>query len=328
MKRTLLFGGFFVLLAAKTAYATEPAKDDAATPSDTKAPEEASQPPASAPPPTAEKPKPAPKPPYSLPWQLRPVLPVSAIRLDSSFAIQDAAFSSAYLLTGSYRPIPELSIMARLAVTQNNPDKADAGAAFVNPAVGVTVGGTLVKYIRMSGFVGVTIPVGMGGGDEPDPAILAARSSGVYTRCAMDNALFAVNDLTIFPGFDFAVVADKFTMQFELTLLELIRVRGEAAQPDEFKTNLTMGVHAGYYFIPQFSVGAELRHQRWLTTPAAVAANPALRNTTSFAVGPRGHFQLAETIWIHPGLAYTMGVDDPMLEKGYKIIQVDIPVTF
>lgn len=140
--------------------------------------------------------------------------------------------------------------------------------------------------------------------------------------------MFAVNDMVFIPGLGIAYVAHKLTVQAEITFLQLMRARGERGQADGARTNFTTGLHVGYFIIPQLSLGAEIRHQRWLTTPAAVAKDEALRETTSFAAGPRVHFKLGKTTWARPGVAFAMGLDDPMMAKEHKIIQIDIPVVF
>jgi hypothetical protein len=184
--------------------------------------------------------------------------------------------------------------------------------------------------------LGVTIPIGGGGGDKPDPTTLTADKAGIPARSAMDNAMFAINDFTLFPGVDLAFVKSGFTLQGEVTLLQLFRVKGDKGgnsaavppmptpNPDSSKTNLTMGVHAGYFFIPQLSAGVELRHQRWLSTPKAVKADEAL----AVALGLRVHFKLSDKIWLRPGLAYSRGLDDPMSANEYSILQLDVPVVF
>lgn len=302
-----------------------------------------------APPAETAAPAPAPAPPpYSIPWQLRPAAAGNVVRLDSTLALHDSAFSSAYLLLGSYRIIPNFAVMLRLGLAQNGPDEGDGATVFVNPAVGATYVLSLPSNMRLAFFLGLTVPVGMGGGDDPDLADVAARSSGIWTRAAMDNAMFAVNDFTVFPGVDFAWVSGGLTVQAEVTLLELIRVRGGCSanpcepgrQADETKTNLTMGLHVGYFIIPQLSLGAEIRHQRWLTTPAAVEADEArpddmqvgARDTTTWAVGARVHVPLGDGMSIRPGIAFSMALDGPMFGdppgEDYKLIQIDIPFAF
>ena len=77
-------------------------------------------------------------------------------------------------------------------------------------------------------------------------------------------------------------------------------------------------------------VGTELRHQRWLSTPSFVEADPtkASRDTTTFAVGVRGHVKLSDTMWLRPGLAYARGIDDPMDGQKFNVLQLDVPFVF
>jgi hypothetical protein len=198
----------------------------------------------------------------------------------------------------------------------------------MNPVLGGLYGLKLDDF-RLAFFLGFTIPVGSGGGNSPDAATRAALApAGVLSRSAMDNAMFAVNYFTVFPGIDFAFVKSGFTAQVEATFFQLFRVRGDQVDKDESRTNLTMGLHLGYFFIPQLSLGAEIRHQRWLSTPATVSANEATRDTTTFAVGPRLHFKLSETAWFRPGIAYARGIDKPMTVGNYNIVQLDLPFSF
>jgi hypothetical protein len=90
-----------------------------------------------------------------------------------------------------------------------------------------------------------------------------------------------------------------------------------------------MGLHVGYFFIPEFSLGAELRHQRWISTPTpTVSNNENLRDTSTFAVGPRLHFKLSETAWFRPAIVYARGIDKPMTDGNYNIVQLDLPFSF
>lgn len=272
-----------------------------------------------------------PPPPYSIPWQLRPAGVASVIRSDTALAWYQGAdgtggFTAASMFLVSYKVAPRWAPLLRFGVVHNAPPSGGtAAAAFVNPAVGVTFALPLPENLRLALFLGLALPVGMGGGDAPAAAVAAAAKSGVLARSAMDNAMFAVNDLTVFPGAGLAFVRGGFTAQVELTVLQLIRVRGEAVQPDALKTNLTGGVHLGYFIVPALSVGVDLRFQRWLSTPSFVESDPTTRETLTVAAGARGHFRLGE-VWLRPGLAYARGLDDPMGARGFHIVQVDIVV--
>lgn len=300
--------------------------------------------------PAAAKPKP---PPYSLPWQLRPAVVGNVVRSDTAFAFyKDAAgkesgYSVASMLLFSYKLSENFAPLIRLGVSGNAPPlgvKAnmkdiDRAQNFLNPVLGATYAIKPAKPLRLAFFLGVTLPIGGGGGDNPDLSNAQANNPyGIRARSAMDNAMFSVNDFTIFPGVDFAYVSHGLTIQAEATLLQLMRVKGDAGpapkNPDKSKTNLTMGLHVGYFIIPQLSVGAEIRHQRFVSTPKAVEADEAsatplgLRDQTTWAIGPRAHFKLGESVWFRPGVAFSMPIDDPMSKFKYKVVQLDLPVAF
>jgi hypothetical protein len=147
-----------------------------------------------------------------------------------------------------------------------------------------------------------------------------------------------VNYFTVLPGVGFAFVDSGFTAQVEVTVLQLLKTRGPAAV-DESNTNLTSGIHLGYFVLPSLSIGGEVRHQRWLSTPTAIqegAGMPPrtaeqesmLRDTTTFAVGPRFHVKLSDKSWIRPGFAFAMPIDKPLADSKYKVVQLDIPYAF
>lgn len=275
-------------------------------------------------------PAPAPKPPpYSVPWQLRPTAAGNVIRLDSALASRElpdgtGAWTSATMLFAAYQVIPNLAPFVRLGFVA---DFATAtNTSLVNPAVGATWSLPLGNGLRTGLFLGLTVPVGMGGGNEGDAGSATAARAGIQARSAMDNAMFAVNDFTVFPGVGLSWTGAGFTAQVEATLLQLTRVRGEAVQTDATKTNLTSGLHLGYFVHPQVSLGAELRYQRWLVPPAAVTTD-AQRDNLTAAAGVRAHFK-SGALTFRPGVSFTLPLDDPMGAQAYRIFQLDVPVAF
>jgi hypothetical protein len=77
-----------------------------------------------------------------------------------------------------------------------------------------------------------------------------------------------------------------------------------------------------------FSVGADLRYQRWLGNKS-VPEDVAARDNATFAVGPRLHFKLGESTWFRPGIAYAHGIDKPLTDpRKENIVQIDLPVAF
>jgi hypothetical protein len=234
------------------------------------------------------------------------------------------------MLLGSYKVTPHLAPLIRLGFVQNSePGPALGGAAaLVNPLLGVTYARPLAHAFKAAGFAGITVPVGMGG-DKPASmdATAAAVMRGINARSAMDNAMFAVDYTTLIGGLDLAWVAHKTTLQAEATVFQLFRSRNPMFAPDHTRTNLTAGLHAGYFPLSFLSVGGELRHQRWLSTPKSIVGKPAARDTTTVAVGPRFHFK-AGGLWFRPGLSYAAALDRPAKDLGYHIVQLDLPVVF
>ena len=289
-------------------------------------------------------PAPAARPaPYSLPFGLRPVVAPTDLRLDTSIArYEDRAANGglgvASIVTASYRipgTGPEgagLAPLVRVTLAADAPPAGSGGLALVNPLVGAGYAVKLGGGFRLNAFLGMTIPVGMGGGDTPDQGTLAARSKGPNARAQLDNALFGVNDFTVIPGFGAAWVRDGWTIQLEATLLQLTRVRGEALQKEASKTNMTTGLHVGYFVLPSMSLGGELRYQRWLNAPFAVERDQsgASRDALTFALGPRFHFEVAGIGWLRPGLSYQRALDRPLAAAApnYHIVQIDIPFVF
>ena len=278
-------------------------------------------------------PEAAPKPPpYSLPFQLRPVAPGTVLRSDTAIGFYespqtgDSGSAVVSMFLASLKLGDSFAPLVRLGVVSNSPPGPvlDSATAFLNPVLGGIFGLKLSPELKLGLFLGVTLPVGSGGGNDPDPNVRAALAAGILTRSAMDNAMFAVNYFTVFPGVGFAFVGSGLTAQIEATLLQLMRVRGEDVDLESSRTNFTAGLHLGYFVVPALSLGAELRHQRWLSTPRAVEQNDNLRDTTTFAVGPRVHLKLAEKIWLRPGVAYARGLDKPMTDANYNIVQLDV----
>jgi hypothetical protein len=277
-------------------------------------------------------PKPSPAP-YSVPWQLRPATAATVVRWDTALALMEGADGArgttvASMLLASYK-LGQFAPLVRVGLVQHSPPGGgEQGRSLLNPVLGGSYLLPLNETMRLTFFLGLTVPVGTGGGNSPDAATAAANRAGILARSAMDNAMFAVNDFTVFPGVGFAYVANGLSLQAEATVLRLTRVRGEEVQADASRTNFTSGLSAGYFVLPALSLAAELRYQRWLSTPTAVANDPSLRHTLTAAGGARFHHKLPGGTWLRPGLAYARGLNGPMDQQKYNILQVDIVAAF
>jgi len=271
-------------------------------------------------------------PPVSLAWNLRSVGVSSAIRADTAVGtFTDSGASGqtvASVWTFSYKITAHLAPLVRVAVTDNMPAMGASATAISNPLFGLVWAPRLSAHWKYAMLGGVTMPVGSGGGDDGNPARAAAQKAAVFARSAMDNSLFAVNDVTPVIGVDLAFAAGGFTIQGEATLFELVRERGGTVDPDKYKTNFTSGGHLGYFLLPWLCASAELRYQRYLSTPAAVAMKPATRDNLTVAGGLRAVIKLGHGRLLRPGVSYARGLDDPMNARHYQIFQLDLPLSF
>lgn len=270
--------------------------------------------------------------PYSLPWLLRPAAPANAVRVDETLAFDvppgasGTTVTAVTSLTGSWRAGSRWTLVGRQSFVRRDPAGAGAGHAFSNPLLGANRLWTAGPRWRGHLFAASTVPVGSGGGDAPSAASAAALSAAVPARSGMDNALFAVNYWTAIAGAGAARVTPGLTLQAEVTVLQLTRVRGPRTQ-DAHRTNFTAGLHAGRFVTPRLSLAVEARMQRWLTDAAPVRADAAAREQVTASAGLRLHFRRG-TRWLRPGISYSRALDAPMEPRGYDIVQLDLPLSF
>src|SRR5262249_38153518 len=129
-------------------------------------------------------------------------------------------------------------------------------------------------------------------------------------------------------GFSFAYLLRGFTAQLDATIIPSFRVKGEKLQPDTSKVNSTYGLFFGYLLVPAFSLGAELRYQRYLSTPAAVQADEAARDNLTMAAGARVNLQLSDRVSLRPGACYARGLLGRVEQQSFQMVQLDVPLTF
>ena len=267
---------------------------------------------------------------YSLPWELRPVLPNSMVRSNNFFAfygVDGATILSE--ITASYKFIPRISAMVKLVAAEDSPPTGQGGFGLANPLVGAQVGFWPAKSWKLGLFLGVTVPTGVGGGAPADKGGVDVIYAGMLARSGFQNPLFMPDYLAGWPGFDLAYVTHGLTVQAEVSMAFMTKVRGPQTEKSS-NVDLTMGLHAGYFFFPWGSFGVDLRHQRWLTVPSFVLQDPTreLRDISTIGLGPRFLVKLSEDLTWRPGISMSFGLDHPVSSSHYKTVQIDLPFSF
>lgn len=271
-------------------------------------------------------------PPYSLPWQLRPVLPTTMLRSDTSLAFYGVDGSSLVsIISGSYKFNPHIGMFAKLAVAESSPPTGTNAGGFglANPLLGGNVGLWPAKGLKLGLSLGLTVPVGSGSSSSADKGAQNTNLAAMYARSGFDNALFMPDYFSILPGVDLAWVTRNLTLQGELNVVFLTKVRGLQTLKSN-NQDFSMGLHAGYFFFPFLSAGVDFRWQNWISTPRHVQDDPShdSRNNMTLGLGPRFHMKLSDDLKFRPGLSMSFGLDQPMAGSHYKIIQLDLPFFF
>jgi hypothetical protein len=267
---------------------------------------------------------------YSLPWGMRPAIAPNLLRLDTVIAPADDGTTVASILTGGGKPLsaaPDLGFYGRLGFAHHTSDTDDA-AIVSNPLVGALYTPELAPGLRFAPFFGVAIPIGMGGGDTPDPAERATLAAASRARGGLDGAMFSSNYLALVGGLDLAYLVAGFSFQIEGTIVGSLRARGPDADSDVTRSAATAGLHVGYLVAKLVNLSVEARLQAFLSDAAPVVANPDAREQLSLGGGARFNVELAPTILARPGVSYFAGLDAPMSDAEVHVVQIDLPFTF
>jgi hypothetical protein len=271
-------------------------------------------------------------PPYVPPFQLRGVVPKSGVRLDTILGLYSTPTGNAQvtvmLASAQWRVAEPLALQVRWGIDTNQTGNDNSRMGIVNPTLGALLGVPIGRDFRFAMSIAVGAPLATGGGDAPDPNHVALQREAALARSAMDNVSFAVNDIGFPSGLSFAFIRGGVTAQLDATVIPSIRVTGASAQPDDSKVNSTFGFFLGYLFVREVSIGGELRYQRFLTTPVAVERDPSARDNLTMAIGPRFHFEMADAIWVRPGVSYGRGLRGPSEQQSFQMVQLDVPFSF
>ena len=185
--------------------------------------------------------------------------------------------------------------MVRMGFVQNGaPGTAPDGTSFVNPVVGGTYALKIGGSFRLAAFLGVTIPIGMGGGSTPDPAAVGRNIRG-HRRALRNGQRHVRSQLhDRLPG-----------RRLRLRRAQADRAGGgdpvpavpgqrqttrPGSRPTATRTNSTMGIHAGYFVLPDV-----VARRRDALPALAVDADPHRDGRqVRLPSGEHGHGQLRD----------------------------------
>jgi hypothetical protein len=221
--------------------------------------------------------------------------------------------SAAYAWNGS------LSTFTRLGSVYNASSGMPSATDLANPAVGMSIHFDVTDHLSLAAQSGLTLPIGSGGGTSPSPSALRAWMNSIDW-----DTIFAVNHVDVFNGVRATYTLEPFSLQFESTLHELLRVRGQDSDPVGAVATITgTTLTLSYAVLPRLSLSTALSETRVWNTPTYVANDPDSRVDYFFSAGASTSLKLGATD-VSPGIVYTRALDPPLSQQGFQVAELDL----
>jgi hypothetical protein len=224
------------------------------------------------------------------------------------------------ILGGSYAWTPSLSTFARVGAVYNASSGLQNAVDIANPALGINMQVEAAQDLVFGAQSGLTVPVGTGGGNTPSAAELRAWMNSID----WGGVMFAPNHLDLFVGARAAYTLRRCTFQFESVLNELLRVRGEKADPVGAAVTLTSTTATiAYAVLPQLSLSTALSETRVWNTPTYVTNDPNSRVDYFFIAAATTTLRVKRTD-VSWGLLYARALDLPLSGQGFQVTELDL----
>jgi hypothetical protein len=256
-----------------------------------------------------------------------PVLPPSApigisgslsnylqLRGNTSESTLDTLLNVEYAWTRSF------STFVGVASVYNESSGLESATELANPTFGVNLRFEVTKHLTLGAQSGLMPPIGTGGGDTPSPAAQRALMNSID----WGGTMYAVNHLDLFNGVHADYSIKKLNLQFETTLHELLRVRGQNADPVGRIAAMTWTTATvSYAFFPALSLSTVFSQNFVWNTPTYVAMDPNARADHYFSAGVSTVVNLAG-VELSPGFVYSRALDLPLSGQGFQVAELDV----
>ena len=224
------------------------------------------------------------------------------------------------ILSGSYALNSWLSTYGRVGWVHDASADGSSGNGFANPAAGLTASVPVGKHLTLGGIVGVTVPVGSGGGNAPNKAVLKAWTNSID----WGGAMFAVDHVDTLVGGKGALAFGDLTLSLESTLHELTRVKGEAADPIGAHASVTSTMATVSFALhPKLTLSSALSETRFWNRPTCIRETPASAQDYFFIVGASTDFKV-RGVDVAPGLVYARALDLPLSADKFQVVELDL----
>lgn len=224
------------------------------------------------------------------------------------------------VLGGAYAWNDWLSTFARVGWVHDAQVGQPAATGLANPSAGVNLQLQVGKHVTLGATAGATAPVGSGGGNAPNPALLRAWVSSID----WGGSMFAVDHADVFGGLRAAYARGNATLQLESTFHQLTRVRGAVADPIGASASVT-GSQAtvSYAVLPRLTLSTALAETRFWNTPKAIRESPDSRTDYFVVAGGSMNLELGGVAFM-PGLVYARALDLPLSRDKFQVVELDL----
>jgi len=224
-----------------------------------------------------------------------------------------------FVPTLSYDFMPSLRAYAKWGLVDNYRPGLAHATALANVALGARYSLRIADWLKGITEAGLILPTGNSGGDDPnvgDPI----RFANLRAR-ALNPALFDPNYITPYVGLGAVAFYEGFDASVDLTFMPSFKTGG--LDQDKSKSRLVVGLHGGWWVIPQLEPFLEVRWFRFLSSNAAIDADSALADTLfgGLGVGARlASFRLQ--------LVYLRAIDAPLIRDDFAVLSLRLGYDF
>ena len=223
-------------------------------------------------------------------------------------------------LSGSYALNSWLSAYGRVGWVHDAYTGQESGTGFANPAAGLQASVPVGKHVTVGGIVGVTAPLGSGGGNAPNPTVLKAWSNSID----WGGAMYAVDHVDTLIGGKGAFTLGDATLSLESTLHELTRVRGEKADVIGSHATVTSSTATlSYALHPKLTLSSAMSETRFWNKPTCIRESPASAQDYFFIAGASTTFDVSG-IDVAPALSYARALDLPLTADKFQVVELDL----
>lgn len=225
----------------------------------------------------------------------------------------------AFLGQVAYDFNPSVRAFVRYGLVDNFAPGRSHAASVSNLLLGGSYGADVTTFMRVAGEGGLILPIGTGGGTDPAEGILFANARA--RSMPLHPAMFEPNFITPYFGGIVSSIHRRIVGRFDLFIDPSFKVND--ANDDKGKTRLRSSLHGGYRVLPWLEPFVELRYFRFLSSNAAIDADPILVDNLFAGIGIGAILGP-----LRAQVAYLRAFDPPLTRIAFNVFAIRVGAEF